>query len=114
MVRLAEVTDGLSSTYLAGEKHIDAMAYYSGTPQNDDQTLLVGFDSDTLRTTDLAATPRRDTQDTSDHAFGSAHPSGFYVAMCDASVQFVGYDVDSQVHRTRGNRHDGVVVPTGP
>jgi prepilin-type N-terminal cleavage/methylation domain-containing protein len=112
-VRLAMITDGLSNTYLVGEKHVDAKEYFSGAPQNDDQSLLVGFDSDTLRTTDPAARPRRDIQSTSDHAFGSAHPSGFFAAMCDASVHFVGYDVDSQVHRTRGNRHDGVTA-AGP
>lgn len=112
-VAFAMITDGLSNTYLVGEKHVAAKDYHSGTPQNDDQHLLVGFDSDTLRTTDPAATPRRDTQDASNHAWGSAHPSGFLMARADASVQFVGYDVDQEVHRSLGNRHDGGVTTAG-
>lgn len=112
-VTFAMILDGLSNTYLVGEKHVAAKHYYSGAPQNDDQHLLVGFDSDTLRTTDPVAPPQRDIQGASDHAWGSAHPSGFLMAMADSSVQLVAYRVDREVHRTRGNRSDGEVVTAG-
>lgn len=38
-------------------------------------------------------------------AFGSAHPSGFYMAMCDASVRSVSYDIDPVVHDAQGPRN---------
>jgi hypothetical protein len=42
--------------------------------------------------------------------FGSAHSAGCYFAMCDGSVQLVSYDIDAEMHRRLGNRHDGLVV----
>jgi prepilin-type processing-associated H-X9-DG protein len=42
--------------------------------------------------------------------FGSAHPGGFHMAMCDGSVQSYSYDIDLEVHRRMGNRLDGEAV----
>lgn len=110
-VTLGEISDGLSNTYLAGEKYLATAHYFTGLPQNDDQHLFVGYDSDTLRTTDPEHTPLPDSANfVSDHAFGSAHPAGFFMAMADASVQSISYDVDWRVHQARGNRYDGQVA----
>jgi prepilin-type processing-associated H-X9-DG protein len=39
-------------------------------------------------------------------AFGSAHNSGFHMAMCDGSVQTISYDIDPWTHRILANRMD--------
>ena len=107
-VTFGEVTDGLSNTYLVGEKYLAPDHYHTGLAQNDDQHLFVGYDIDTLRTTHPDYPPLRDASSAGgDQAFGSAHASGFHMAMADASVQLVSYDIDQQVHRARGNRYDG-------
>jgi prepilin-type processing-associated H-X9-DG protein len=43
--------------------------------------------------------------------FGSAHPEAFNMALCDGSVRSVSYDVDQEVHRQKGNRHDDAAAP---
>jgi hypothetical protein len=113
-VRMAEVNDGLSNTYLVGEKYVASHEYLTGTAQNDDQHLLVGYDSDTLRVTDPFYPPFCDANRfTSDHSFGSAHAAAFNMAMADASVTAVAYNIDLDIHRWRGNRHDGQAISTG-
>jgi prepilin-type processing-associated H-X9-DG protein len=50
--------------------------------------------------------------DLGEYIFGSAHPSGFNMAFCDASVSPVAFDVDSEVHGLRGSRADGMPLPS--
>lgn len=107
-VTFGEIADGLSNTYLAGEKYLSPGHYRSGLSRGDDQHLFVGYDIDTLRTTHPAFWPCRDASNAGgDQAFGSPHDAGFYMAMADASVHTVSYHVDAQVHQARGNRYDG-------
>lgn len=111
-VTLASIRDGLSNTYLTGEKYVNDSDHLTGKAENDDQHLLVGYDSDTLRITDHYFPPLRDAVDVpSDHSFGSSHPSGFQMAMGDGSVTIISYDIDLEVHRTHGNRRDGLPTP---
>jgi hypothetical protein len=112
-VTLASIRDGSSNTYLAGEKYVNDSDVFTGKSENDDQHLLVGYDSDTLRTTDRSFPPLRDTADLpSDHSFGSAHPTTFSMVLADGSVASIAYGVDLAVHRAHGNRRDGVVTPS--
>jgi prepilin-type N-terminal cleavage/methylation domain-containing protein len=105
-IRVSQVSDGSTHVYLAGEKLL-----HGPSEQNwgDDQTLYVGDDADVRRWT--AEPPRRDGSDGVDYQwFGSAHASGCYFVLCDGSVQHVNYDIDPEMHRRLGNRHDGLVV----
>jgi hypothetical protein len=105
-IRVSQVSDGTTHVYLAGEKLL-----HGPSEQNwgDDQTLYVGDDADVRRWT--AEPPRRDGSGGVDYEwFGSAHAAGCVFAMCDGSVQLVNYDIDSEMHRRLGNRHDGLVV----
>ena len=40
--------------------------------------------------------------------FGSAHPSGFSMALCDGSVKLIDFGIDPDIHRSMGNRKDGL------
>jgi prepilin-type N-terminal cleavage/methylation domain-containing protein len=123
-VRLRQVKDGQSKTYFAGERYLMLRAYNFSTPSfSDNQSLYTGFEWDNTRLTRFnpvlgeAANeefaPRVDGFAPNFSAFGSAHPSGFHVVLCDGAVTHVSYDVDREVHRRFGNREDGLPVGVG-
>ena len=43
--------------------------------------------------------------------FGSAHPSGFNMMMCDGSVHHIKYTINPDVFRQGGNRQTTAVGP---
>jgi prepilin-type N-terminal cleavage/methylation domain-containing protein/prepilin-type processing-associated H-X9-DG protein len=119
-VKVADVTDGLSCTYLIGEKYVDPDYYTTGEDGGDNQYLFVGLDRDTYRwgSNTVNASycwPQRDCPGnaTGHCAFGSAHSNGFQMAFCDGSVQMVNYSIDLVTHAALCNRRDGKVVDGG-
>ncbi len=130
-VKQRQLKDGMSKTYLAGEKYVAPNNYYGYVAgENNDygekQTAFAGFDEDTVRVTYCRITsaswpncepnsapayaPKRDTVglDAQIRAFGSAHSSTFNAVLCDGSVRGYSFDIDRDVHRRLGNRLDGL------
>ena len=110
-VRLSQVTDGAGNTYMLGEKYLNPNNYENGEDDADDGSYYTGGDYDNLRGTyrwsrDKAGNSRRSM------GWGSAHPSGFHMTMCDGSVHHVPYSIHMLVHKKRGTRDDGWVVDT--
>ncbi len=115
-VKMSDISDGTSNTFLAGEKYIDADYYLAGLDPGDDQSVYSGADIDNQRWTGynggVALTaPRQDTPglafSTYYIPFGSAHANGFQMAFCDGSVQMMSYSIDLEAYRCLGNRQDG-------
>jgi prepilin-type N-terminal cleavage/methylation domain-containing protein len=115
------VTDGLSSTYLVGEKYIQADEYTTGKSSGDNESMYAGYCTDLHRFAGIIervqvslppfAPPLNDHEvliDENDAAtrFGSAHEVGFHMAYCDGSTHFLGYDIDPEVHLRAGYRND--------
>lgn len=108
----AAITDGISMTYLAGEKYVAADKYSSGNDAGDDAPAFVGFSSNTLRW--AHEVPMMDTSGAShENAFGSAHRKGFNMAFADGSVRMIGFDISPEVHRAQSTRssRDGTGTP---
>ena len=106
-VRLKDVGDGASGTYLLGEKYVNPAGMTDGTSDDDDQCLYSGHDRDVLRVgLDPPQQDRRGFDPTS-IAFGSGHPGSCGMALADGSVQAVDYAIDPLVHRARASRNDG-------
>jgi prepilin-type N-terminal cleavage/methylation domain-containing protein len=101
-LKFDHIRDGLSNTYLAGEKRIDRL-----DETQDDQGALFGADVDTARWTEDA--PGIDSNEPGAN-FGSAHPSSFGMLTCDGSVRSVSYEIDRETHSRLGNRKDGQVA----
>jgi prepilin-type processing-associated H-X9-DG protein len=110
-VRAAHVRDGLSNTYLCGEKYLNPMAYFNGLDGGDNESWATGQKNDTERE---ASTNRLPLQDTPGVSYfdrvGSAHPGGLNMAMCDGSVRPIAYGINGQTHQNLGQRNDRQVV----
>jgi prepilin-type N-terminal cleavage/methylation domain-containing protein/prepilin-type processing-associated H-X9-DG protein len=110
-VTVAMVTDGLSSTYMFGEKYLGPDWYYNGDDGADNEEMYQGYDNDIYRSTYSPYTPMQDTAGISDGLrFGSAHAGSCNMSFCDGSVQVISYSIDPETHRRLGNRQDGQTV----
>jgi prepilin-type processing-associated H-X9-DG protein len=111
-IRMADISDGASNTYLLGEKYVNPDYYASGEDPGDNAAALVGDNQNVAR---WAALPP--LHDKPGHSapwqFGSAHAGGGYMAFCDGSVQLVHFSIDPAVNRLLGDRKDGKPVPAG-
>ncbi len=111
-IKIADITDGASNTYLLGEKSLNPDAYATGTDPSDNECALMGDNPDITRNTNPAyGTLLPDTPGVSyGNIFGSAHLDGFQMALCDGSVRLIDYSIDPETQRRLGNRCDGLVI----
>lgn len=108
-IRIKHVKDGMSKTYLVGERYIDARSYTTGDDTGDNETWAAGFDNDNSRV--AANLPLQDRPGLEDgQRFGSIHPGVWHMAWCDGHVDGVAYDIDLTVHKANANRKEGLSV----
>ena len=105
-VRIADIRDGASFTYLVGEK----WATTSTTDLGDDQTLYSGYDYDTYRWGKPNKPPLPDGGLFEPDRFGSAHTAVCNFVFCDGSVHAISYSIDPEVNRRLANRADNLPV----
>jgi hypothetical protein len=113
--KIKQITDGTANTYMVGEKYLMPEEYSLGPDDlpslndwGDDQSCWAGDDLDMNRDADDKYTPLQDQSGLNDwYRFGSAHPGVFQMAMCDASVRSISYDIDPVTHERLGDRRDG-------
>jgi prepilin-type N-terminal cleavage/methylation domain-containing protein/prepilin-type processing-associated H-X9-DG protein len=102
-IRITDITNGTSNTYLLGEKYLNPTDYLTGLDGADNEHMYIGFDNDICRTTDIP--PLQDKRGYQDYIrFGSAHVGAFNMLYCDGRVEAVSYDIDAKVHFRAGDR----------
>ena len=117
-IKPRHIEDGMTHTYLVGEKFIHTGDYRSGSSWGDDQNMYTGHDKDMARSAHLLHAPLRDkpgpeVQLPQDHprayywSFGSAHAESLSFAMCGGAVRRVSYGIEPRVHARLGDRADG-------
>ena len=113
-LKMTQIEDGVSNTYLLGEKYLNPFHYVDGVTDTDNNPVYAGFDWDWQRCASYNSnqnrwnTPYQDTPGVDDFlAFGSAHAIGLNMAFCDGSVQSISYSIDSETNRCLCNRRDG-------
>ena len=120
-VRMSDLKDGTSSTYMIGEKYLNPEHYEDGLDWSDDQSMFTGFANDNYRTTHPDLPPMQDSigesgmieiepGHLSNCRFGSAHPGASNYVFCDGSVHNISYNIDRETHRRLGNRRDMLPV----
>ncbi len=117
-INSAKIPDGMSSTYLVGEKWLDYRHQDDGNIKNDDESMLAGGDD--VHVWALAAPvpdmvpelSKNKTLSTDPYLgrFGSKHTGVFFVALCDGSVRSIAFNIDLNMHQRLGNRDDGLPV----
>jgi prepilin-type N-terminal cleavage/methylation domain-containing protein len=121
-IHMKHISDGSGSTYMVGEKYVNASQYDSpsvdgGGDGGDNHSIYQGFDWDINRWAsdkkDREWPPLADTPNVDNfQCFGSAHVSTWNVVMCDGSVQSLSFNIDVKIHKRLANRLDGEVVST--
>jgi prepilin-type processing-associated H-X9-DG protein len=110
------ILDGLSSTYLCGERYVRANNYKrdqvsqldptkSSVDGSDSWTWSTGACRDTLRSGRELPLQDNDIVRGGSY-FGAAHPGTFHMAFCDGHVEGVSYEIDLLVHQNYSNRRD--------
>ena len=113
LIKVSNVTDGTTKTYLLGEKTVDPDYYATGLDGGDNESAMAGDNQDICRWTTNSPSywPCQDTPGLAYAvAFGSAHAVGVQMAFCDGSVQMINYSIDRETHRRLGNRKDGLTI----
>lgn len=105
VISLDALIDSPTYTILLGEKFLLSNSL-SGLEASDNNAIYTGFDWDWQRWGHNA--PRRDRTGPSDHtSFGSSHPAGTNVAMCDGAVRTISYDIADDVFAKLCGRANG-------
>ena len=113
-VREADIPDGLTNTYLVGEKYMQAISYENGQDWGDNEAMHSGYNDDNHRSVALSWRPTLDGETVRRGAFGSAHAATFNMALCDGSVRSIDYAIAPEVHRRLGTREGGESLTEGP
>jgi hypothetical protein len=130
-IKVAQVSDGTSNTYMVGEKWMPANGYEGttdlkapGFTYGDNQSMYTGYESDNHRAAwhmKASKDVQEDSQPSQDYVgaaddtpeerkFGSAHASSFHMVFCDGSVHGIAYDIDPVTHSRLAHRFEGEVA----
>ncbi len=104
-----EIRDGLSNTFLYGEKYLASNLYETGTCTADNEGVYFGCVNDNQRSS--YSNPLQDRSGYNGLTnWGSPHAGTFGMVMCDGAVKRISYSTDISTLRNLGNRNDGNVI----
>jgi prepilin-type N-terminal cleavage/methylation domain-containing protein len=108
-IRLVQISDGTSNTFLLGDKRMD-LTYLGQYQSDDNEGYTSGWDHDVERLTSILPLP--DSHNGSgwgEERFGSSHTAVFQMAMCDGSVHRFNYSIDLTTFNALGTKQGGEV-----
>ncbi|MDM4016919.1 DUF1559 domain-containing protein [Roseiconus lacunae] len=114
--RMNAILDGLSQTYLVGEKAMDLGKLITGDGFGD-RSPIAGYHDVPISSHSYvryaARSPAMDSHGNclECHDFGSTHASGWNVAFSDGRVTLIDYSLDLGVHRAQASIDGREIVP---
>ncbi len=114
-VKTNKVSDGLSHSYLLGEKAMDLLRYETGDCFGDRSPIAGDPDRNGSTHSYVRYAARPPHVDIANnclvcHDFGSAHFAGWNVAMVDGSVRLNTYTIDMEIHRASASIDQSEVI----
>jgi hypothetical protein len=106
-IKMRQIPDGTSKTYLIAEKYLKADAYTDGSDFTDFESAYTGNNDDSLRSYLWLPLQDQPLVNKNYKGWGSAHSGIWLAAMCDASVQSFSFDIEAEVHCQNGSRAGG-------
>lgn len=106
-IRLRQIPDGMSKTYMIGEKSLAWGDWEGGVPAGPSRIGLHPMAQGWVATAYWRPEQDRPGFEPEFLVYGSLHPGGWPVAMADGSVHTMDYEIDLAVHRAGANRADG-------
>ncbi|HUE74024.1 MAG TPA: DUF1559 domain-containing protein [Pirellulaceae bacterium] len=111
LISFAGIADGTSNCLLLAEKRMCRPRV--GTEQSDDnEGFTAGWDHDMTRCASIVPKPdhRNNAINQGQGRFGSSHPSGINVLLCDGSVRLISFSVNKLTFHRLGYRNDGQMM----
>lgn len=110
--RPSSITDGLSNSYMIGEKAMSSNNYTNGKDFGDRAPITGWLDHPESSNSNVRFAARQPHADRANsclacHEFGSAHRTNWNAAMADGSVHAIFYDMDMEIHRSLASIHQG-------
>ncbi len=110
------VTDGLTKTYLIGEKAMNTENYANGKDFGDRAPIVGWADQEGGVNSYVRFAARPPSIDRTGsclacHDFGSAHATGWNAVFADGSVRSIDYAIDPSIHRAYGSMAGGETAP---
>jgi prepilin-type N-terminal cleavage/methylation domain-containing protein len=119
MVTSGDISDGLTNTFMFGEKLMDPYHYTDGLEGTDNNPLYGGFDWDWSRwgalngPSSTPVPPIHDIRgDDNQNTFGSSHIDGLNMFTCDGSGHWTSYSIDPQLFVYLCSRNDAQSITT--
>ena len=106
--RIAEIPDGLSNTFMFGEKHVPITKF--GDLNSKDGAAYNGDKGSSIVGASATNLPSKGPTDPRTGCFGSSHSGVVMFVFCDGSVKAITNSIQGTVYANLANRMDGNVV----
>ncbi len=111
--KIKDIQDGVSKTYLVGEKLMDPLSYTNGRDSMDLWPIVGGsLPNNYVRLGDARYPPSSDANNgcITCHQFGSAHAAAWNAVLADGSVRSLSYSMDPLSHGALSSIDGGEIV----